>query len=90
METVRTTGKILPTHMKCVMNKVTKCEHVRHPPFTDTPTILAAGKQPALISLLCVTTFTWLLSAALIAIKFVSSRFIAMMIPTHITTTFPF
>jgi len=50
---------------------------------------LAAGKQPALISPLCVVKFVWLLSTALIALKAVSSRFIAMMIPTRITTTFP-
>jgi hypothetical protein len=62
--------------------KVLNCEHAHHPPHTHDS---SSSKQPALISLLCVVKFTWLLSAALTALKAVSSRFITMMIPNHIT-----
>jgi len=72
METIRTTGKMLPTHMDSSMNKSNQLR-ARTPSPTHTPTILAVGKQPALISLLCVVQFTWLLSAALVALKAVFS-----------------
>jgi hypothetical protein len=72
METIRTTGKMLPTHMDYTTNKSNQMQARTLSP-THTSTILAAGKQPALILLLCVVIFTWLLSAALTALKAVFS-----------------
>ena len=63
METIRTTGKMLPKHMDCILNESNQLR-ARTPSPTHTPTNLAAGKQPALISLPCVVKFTCLLSAA--------------------------
>jgi len=44
METIRTAGKMLPTHMDTIMNKSKKLGAAHHPPNTHTPTIVAASK----------------------------------------------
>jgi len=52
METIRTTGKMLPTHVESIVKKVTNWEHAHHPQIpppadthTQTTTIAAVGKH---------------------------------------------
>jgi hypothetical protein len=79
------------THWRGCREKKKNLKHVTNPHpsiHTHTQKILAAGKQPALSSLICVVELTWLQSAALTALMAVSSGVLGMMFPTHITTIF--
>jgi hypothetical protein len=67
--------------------------HVTNPHTTThnhTRKIIAAGEKPALISLIGVVKYSWLLSAALTALMSVSYHVLRMMFPTNVTTTIPF